>query len=684
MLFPAFGPEYYNADQTGILSYMNAAYAESITMNQQWWSRADVDTRATMGDIALWNDLYGNLPSNRRQFFNFNRILRIVNLIDGYQRRNRKSTIVVPFQNADQVTADQYTKILMWCNKQEGILNTISDAFRGSLITGMNLLHVYMDYRNDPISGDIKVDKCAYNSFLIDPFFRKSDLSDANYIWKRSFLTKREVLSLLPSMEEEVMALQPNSSGSGRDGKFQFMPETYSYSMKNLLAYDEFYYRTYRTQQLLVDTQTGETLEWRNDDQDKLKQYLQLYPQVKVIETQIPTCNLAIVVQNAVMYDGPNPMGIDRYPIVPVMAYYEASMPYLDLRLQGVVRSLVDSNYLYTRRKMIELDILESQIASGWVARENAFINPKDAYTQTGQGKVLYVKDMDKPLSEIAQRVEPPQVPPSMIELSRILAQEIQEISGVNEELLGSASDDKAGILSMLRQGAGLTTLQILFDNLDYAQKQLGEIMIDLIQANFTPGKVQNILEGEQPAPLFYKEAFGKYHAAVEEGLNTTTQKQMQFAQMVALREAGVPIPDDQLLEAATIQNKTKIIESIQANQQAAAQAQQAAQQAALEETQARIELTRATAYSQQGQGDERYSRIPENKALAIERVEEARKDAQLAELNKIKALKELQTLDLADIERLMNLLEKAKQIEQAQIQKELESPSTVENGSQS
>ena len=94
------------------------------------------------------------------------------------------------------------------------------------------------------------------------------------------------------------------------------------------------------------------------------------------------------------------------------------------------------------------------------------------------------------------QQIQAPQIPPSMIELSKILAEEMNQISGVNEELLGSANDDKAGILSQLRQGAGLTTLQILFDELDRSQKLLGKIMIDIIQANFTPGKIQKILEG--------------------------------------------------------------------------------------------------------------------------------------------------------------------------------------------
>lgn len=653
MLFPQLAPQYYDEKHRGILSRMEAFYAESITINQSFWGEADTDTRFESGDQTLWSDIYGNLPANRRRQFNFNRIKRVVNMIDGFQRRNRKSTICIPIENGDSVTADQFTKILMWNDRQEGVLETISRSFRGSLVTGMNLLQVWVDYRSDPVSGDIRVDNCAYNSFLIDPYFKKPDLSDCNSVWKRSFLTKRECLSLLPDKTEEILALNGNDSGNGRDGKFQFMPESYNYGMKNLLTYDEYYYRDYRIQQLLVDSETGETQEWRSQDPEKLKQFLKQYPQVTIIEQDIPTVRLAIVVQGKVMYDGPQPNGLDNYPFVPVFAYYEPQMPYFPWRIQGVVRGLRDAQYLYNRRKAIELDILESQINSGWVYKENALVNPKDVFL-SGQGRGLALKE-EAQMTDV-QQIVAPQIPPSMIELSKILAQEVQEISGVNEELLGSAVDDKAGILSMLRQGAGLTTLQILYDNLDFAQKQLGKLRLDLIQANFTPGKVKKILEGEEPAPQFYNKAFGKYHAAVEEGLNTTTQKQMQFAQLLQLREAGVPIPDSSLLEACTIQDKNKIIEAIQQQQQQAQQMQQQQAQVQMQEMQARTELAHARAEADRGLGLERVSRVQENQALAIERRAQAHKDEEEALLNKVKMLKELDDLDLNHLERLVNL----------------------------
>jgi len=648
-LFPQLGPEHYDEKDRPILQKMEAFYSESITINQSFWGEGDTDTRFEAGDQTLWNDIYGNLPANRRRQFNFNRIRRVINMVSGHQRRNRKSTIVIPVENADAQTADQFSKIMMWVDRQENVSETISESFHGALVTGMNLLQVWMDYRSDPVSGNIRIDNCSYNSFLIDPFFRKADLSDCNALWKRSFLTKREVVSLLPDKVEQIIDL---ANYDNSDGKFQFMPESYDYGVRNLLSYDEFYYRDYRTQQMLVDTQTGETMEWRSQDKDALKEFLRMYPQVTLVDQEIPTVRLAVVVQGKVLYDGPNPLGIDKYPFVPVLGYYNPQMPYFPWRVQGIVRGLRDSQYLYNRRRVIELDILESQINSGWKYKEDALVNPKDIFLQ-GQGKGLALKQ-EAQMTDVEQ-IQPAQVPPSMIQLSELLGKEIQEISGVNEELLGSAIDDKAGILSMLRQGAGLTTLQTLFDQLDRSQKLLGKIILDVVQTNFTPGKIKRIVE-EEPTPQFYNKAFGKYDAAIEEGFNTTTQKQMQFAQLLQLKEVGVPIPDDVLIESATLQDKKKLISSIQSSQQQQQQAQEMQMQVAMDEQRARTNLANARATADEGLGIERLSRVQENQALATERRAEAEKDRQQAVLNMTKAMREIEGIDIAQLEKLIAL----------------------------
>ena len=681
MLFPQLSPQYYDEKDKSVLQRMEAMYAESITINQTFWQEADTDHRFYVGDQTLWSDLYGNLPANRKRQFTFNRIRPIINMISGRQRQVRKSTVVVPVENGDAQTADQFSKIMIWLNNQENILETISEAFHGALIGGMNLLQVWVDYRNDPVSGNIKVDNCSYNSFLIDPFFKKADLSDCNAIWKRSFLTKRECLSLLPDRTEEILGLVGNDSGTGRDGKFQFMVESYNYGHKNLLTYDEFYYRDYRTQTMLIDTQTGEVQEWKMDDKEALEAFLQREPTLTSIEQEVPTVKLAIVVQGKVMYHGPQPMGIDSYPFVPVWAYYNPELPYYNWRVQGVVRGLRDAQYLYNRRKIIELDILESQITSGWIYKENSLVNPKDVFL-SGQGRGLALKD-EAQMSDV-QQIQSPAIPPIVAQLSETMGKELTQISGVNEELLGAAVDDKAGILSMLRQSAGLTTLQILFDQLDRSQRLLGKLCIDLIQSNFTPGKVKRILSGEEPTAQFYNKAFGRYDAVVEDGLNTQTQRQMQFAQMLQLHEAGVPISTQDLLEAATIQNKKTIIENAMKQKDQQNQTLQMQSQLSMQEQQAKVDLAMARAEADRGLAVERISRVQENRALAIRQVHEANAQDELAFLNKVKAMKELEEMDIGHIPKLLAISSALKETESRVAEQGLKNVSSTPVGAES
>lgn len=648
-LFPQIDDMYYSGQDRGIQEMIEYYYASAIQINQSFWSEADIDNRFKVGDQTLWNDIYGNVPAFRKRQFNFNRIRRIINMISGYQRQHRYSTIVVPVENSDNETADQFSRMMIWANNNANVLDTISQAFEGACTTGLNLLSVWMDYREDPINGDIRVDNVSYNEYLIDPFFKKHDLSDCRFLWTRKWLNKNEIKSLLPDHIDEIEHM---TARGWKDGKFQFQPEAYNYAMQDLIAYDEFYYLDYRQRKIYVDVSSGESLEWKHEN-DGAVQYLKTFPNIKEIDQTIPTVKLAILVNGKVMYNGANPMGIDRYPFAPVLGYYEPQIPYFPWRIQGVVRGLRDAQYLYNRRKVIELDILESQINSGIKYKEGSLINPKDAFL-TGQGRALALA-RDADMNDV-QQMMPPQIPPSMLQLSEILGREISEISGVNEELLGSAIDEKAGVLSMLRQGAGLTTLQILFDQLNASQKLLGQIFIDLMQTNFSPGKVKRIL-GEEPSGQFYNRVFQKYDCVVEEGLNTSTQRQMQFAQLLQLRELGLPVSSEDLVNASTLQGKDDLIESIQKAEQAQAQQAQEQHKVAMELQQAQMQNMQAQAMANEGLGKERISRVQENRALAIERMAEAEKDDAMAVYTEMKAIKELQQMDLSQLETFMNIL---------------------------
>ena len=638
---------YQYDDDRSILQIMKEQYSKNSQANQSYWEEGTKDVRFKAGDQTLWNEIYGGNP--RRKQYNFNKIRRIINLPVGYQRRNRKATTCAPIEGSNEKTSDQFTSLINWVSNQTNMYHTVSEAFEGALTTGMNLLSMWMDYRNDPLSGDIRIDNLSYNGYMIDQFFTKQDLSDCEFVWTRKYLSKNQVVSLMPKRRKEVMEM----SGGQKDDKFSFMPENYNVSNPDLLSYDEYHYLDYRPQKILVDTQNGETIEWTGDN-ERLKMFLANFPHVKAQTIQKQTCKLAIVVGNHVMYQGPNPFGIDSYPFVPVMAYFEPEMPYYEHKIQGIVRSLRDCQYLYNRRKVIELDVLESQINSGMKVMEDSLVDDNDAF-MTGQGRALFIKKDAPQGMDSVQPIPPPGISPSMMALSERLDKEMMEISGVNEELLGSANDDKAGILSMLRQGAGLTTLQKLFDQLDLSQKLLGEKIIGMIQANFTPGKVKRII-AEEPSPQFYNKAFQKYDCVIAEGILTETQQKAQFIQYMNLKQMGLPIPSDLLLEIAPVVQKAELKEAVAKQEQQQQQMAQQQQQIQMAEIQSRIDLANARAIADKGLGIERMSRIQENQELAKERRAQAIENISDARLNKVKALKELEHMDIDSLRKLIEI----------------------------
>jgi hypothetical protein len=650
-VFPDLTPYYVDDDQE-IRRRMNAEYQQNITLQQQAWNEMDIDTRFHAGDQTLWNQIYGTLPLQNRRTFQFNRIRRIINLITGYQRRNRKSTIVTPIENADQETSDQLSKVLQWTNNNGRAYDTISDAFQGACITGLNLISVWMDYRSDPVNGDIRFERKSYNGIMVDPTFKKKDLSDANSIWTRKWMSKKQIVSLLPERKKEIEAMPYTAN---RDEKFIFLPENYQLGIQGLLPYDEYWYLDYRPAKLLVDVESGDTKEWEGEEK-ALKEYLRYFPQIQAVDIQKQTCKLAICVGNRVMYNGPNPYGIDRYPFVGVFGYFEPEIPYFALKMQGVVRGLRDAQFLYNRKQVICNDILESQINSGLKYKESALIDPNDAFL-VGQGRALALRDSAS--MDDVQVIQPPGIQQSMMDLMKSLGDEIGQISGVNEELLGSATDDKAGILSQLRQGAGLTTLQILFDQLDESQEQLGSLTLDLIKANFSKGKIQRILgEDKEVSEQFTSKAFQKYDCNVEEGIMTTSQKQMQFIQLMNLREAGLPIPDSVLIEAAQLQDKKKLTDALKAQADEQKQVQDAQTQAQLQQVQVLTESMQAKAQSDRALAEERINKIGLDAALNVERIARAQEDRDQGNLAKIKAAKELESMDLNHLREMLAILE--------------------------
>ncbi len=231
---------------------------------------------------------------------------------------------------------------------------------------------------------------------------------------------------------------------------------------------------------------------------------------------------------------------------------------------------------------------------------------------------------------------------------------------------MGAATDDKSGILSMLRQGAGLTTLQTIFDKLDYTQRLYGKIRLQAIRKNFSKGKIRNIL-GHDADPRFFTSHSQKYGVAVEEGNYSTTQKQMELQQLLHFKELGMSISDKSILRAAFITNKKQIIEEMdEQNQQ---QAQQAQAQAQNDEKKLNSEVMASYAKAKSD-----LAREKELMASAQEKIakigdlqaDSERKNTE-SDLNLVKMMIELEDMDLANFRSNLEMAEYIKAANKAQ-----------------
>lgn len=639
-----------------IKQMMSHYYNASYPSNASYWQQGAIDKRFKVGDQSLWSMIYGdNQYFQSRRFF-FNLIRRHINMVCGYQRKNRKSTITVPNQENDPL-ADDYNAALKWSEERDGFQEYLSQAFEGACDTGCSLLHLYPDYTLDPISGDLFTDQVAYNNYLIDPYFRKQDLTDCAFVWRRRWVNKNGAKALLPGHAKEIDKMLPSGM---KDGRFPLQAELINLDTNKLFCYDEFHYRDTREAKIVLDPKSGEAVEWEEDeqdDEDTMERVLAQQPWLIVKKTQIPTVKMAICLGGKVLYHGANLLNIDAYPFVPTLCYHEPDIQSYAWRMQGMVRNLRDAQYLYNRRKVIELDILESQINSGWIYPIDAVTDTK-AFRQSGQGFLVPLKAGHLP-NEI-QRIDPPALPQSLMELSRSLSEDITRISGVNEELLGAATDDKSGILSMLRQGAGLTTLQTIFDKLDYTQRLYGKIRLQAIRKNFSKGKIRNIL-GHEPDAKFFTSHSLKYSVSVEEGNYSTSQRQMELQQLLHFREIGMPVADKSIMRAAFITNKRQLIEDMEesAKQQQEAQQAQAQQQAQLDN--AKIMESYAKSRSDLAREKELMASSQEKLAKIVQINADSEHKRTQADLDLVKMMIELEDMDLANFRASFEMAEAIK-----------------------
>jgi hypothetical protein len=614
-------------------------YNEAFSAWDPFIQEAQVDLDFYLGN-QFTASARAELNGEGRSALVFNRIQRVINMLTGYQRKHRLSSIVTPIESSDQKTADQLSQLLLYVMQYGNGYQTISDCFGGALKTGFNLMSIWMDYTSDPVNGDLCFGRESFKNFLCDPYFTKLNFSDCGYILRRKYLSEQQVISLVPKHKKEIKELA--KYGWERDSQFTWLPYQRIWNGQEMMAYNEIWTQGWKSSEVLVDTETGEFIDWEKGSNEKFQDLKLIYPQLELIKKQKPYVNRKIIINGEFIEEEDNPDGLDEYPFVPFVATFEPESDNWELRMQSKVRPLRDPQIEANTRRNQMVDIIRSQTNTGWVATEGSVVN-KESLFQSGQGKVIW-RSADAPPGAL-ERLQPAQVPPSMFQLTELYDRDILEIAGINDAAMGQAdSAQESGVLALMRQSAALVNCQDLFDNLRYSQKMISGKACKLIQT-WTPAKVKRIIN-QEPTEEFYSKNFSKYDCVIQEGLLTDTQRQLFFRQLVDLKALGEPIPPMVLTKAAPLQGKSELIAEIEAYQKQQQQAAQKQQQDQQQFLQTQADYNKAKSISELANAKEHFTRSVANLGLEDERVSSAVEDRANATLLRAKAIKELQSLD--------------------------------------
>ena len=572
-------------------------------------------------------------------------------MVTGYQRQHRKGLTYVPTEGADPNTTDQYTKIMTHVCNKEGIHEQFSRACEQACITGMVLAQPYLDFSgDDQAQGSLKLKIWEYNSFLVDPYFRNYDMSDAQFVWCQEYISKKEAEDRFP---DKLQNIAPMSGTPQRYGSFYFLPENYNMARNDLMVLSYVWYKWKRKKKRLYSRSRNQFFDYAGGD-GNLEMILYSIPDMEEVTVDVPCWKLAVVLNDQLMFQGDNPLGFDDCPFVPVFWNYEPHINYYDLRCRGLVRTMRDSNYLLNRRIIINHDISEATINAGWKRKVGAVAN-EDNLKKSGQGWDIIVNEGYE-LTDV-EKIIPSSVPESDMALADQLRSLIFGTSGVDLENWSAQNDKQASSLTtMLKQAANLMVLQKYFDQWDFSLKTIGERLLQVVLNNWSAEKVQ-LLIGEEPSPHFYSKVFAKFQVLAEEGVLTPTQQNMQAQALMDINASfGREVfPPSMIIKNLNIQGKADAIQFLQNQEQQAAAVQSEAQniQHAFEEAKLRELMSKAA--NNIAAAKERYGRFESNIGLLEERISEVSKNRALATKSKMEA-----------IEKMMDVIAKYGEVETA------------------
>lgn len=560
-----------------------------------------------------------------RPYLTINKIKPTINNVKGEQIRNRAETAFRPRSEGLTEVASALTKVFKQIADNNQLNWRRSQMFDDGIITSRGFLDVRID-KTDNKGGEVRITNPNPKNVVIDPDADEYDPDSWSDVVVTKWFTADDIAVLFSKEDADELRNRDSFFPYGYDSidtyrdrfgdrRSAFYSSDYDQSnVERTIRVIDRQYRVLDKQKFFVERETGDMRAIPEDfDRDRIAWFTQTFG-FAITSQLVRRIRWTVVADNVALFDDWSPY--DHFTIVPFFPGFRYG------RTLGMVEDLLSPQENLNKVRSQELHVVNSSANGGWKVKTGTLTNMtleelEERGAQTGL--VVEVSDMDG-----AEKIQPNNTPQGLDRISYKSEEDIKTISGVSDSMQGFDREDVAAKAIQAKQQSGQMNLVSILDNLTRTDTILARNILCLIQGFYTEERLIAITGSsttQEPEFMTVNQVtpegtivndltMGEYDVVVTSVPYRDTSEDSQFEQALALREAGVQIPDTVLVKNSRLDNKQEIIREMTGNQdspeaQAAAALQKRGQEAEVAKVEAEVTEKQSKAELNQAKAQE-------------------------------------------------------------------------------
>ncbi len=602
-------------------------------------NKADKCDKFFAGEQWLQKDLNA-LTLARRPALTINKIISTLGTLFGEQIFNRSETIFRPSSGATPELAEVMTKVFKQIGQNNQLQWARSELFADGVIRSRGFVDIRLDF-TDSMIGEVEITNLNSKNVVIDPDAEEYDPDSWMDCFISKWVTPQDIAVLYNEDDAEYLK---NKDGSSfpygydsiervRDRFGGVLPLAGYYgvhephAVRRNVRLLERQYRRLDKQLHFVDIETGDMrpvpMTW---DRNRIAAVLEKAGhRVSTTKKLVKRIRWTVTADNVVLHDDWSPY--KHFTPVPYFPYFRYG------RTIGLVENLLGPQELLNKVSSQELHVVNTTANSGWKVRKGSLVNMSiEELEQNGAstGLVLELDDIAN-----AEKISPNNTPQGLDRLSYKAEEHIKGISNISDSMQGFDREDVAAKAIQAKQSRGSINMTKVMDNLERTDWLIARNVMDLVQEYYTEPRIMNITHSDllmqsetievntvnAEGELVNDLTIGEYDIIITSTPFRATLEDSQFEQAMAMREAGIELPPEVLIENSRLHRKSEILKQMKADAESP-EAQQRAQ-LAMRAQQAEVSVLESEAA--QKQADAQLKIAKTKKELASIEQEEAR-----------------------------------------------------------